>query len=196
MDAVSGATKKTDEQAEPQEGTAGGKTLIAYFSRTGENYNVGTITEGNTAKLAKEIAAQTSGTLFEIEPVTAYPTVYNEMLTIATNERQSNARPEIKNKVENFEQYDTIFIGYPIWWGDLPMILHSFMESYDFTGKTVIPFNTHEGSGQAGTQSVITNKLSGATVLRGLAMQGSTAQKLSGDGGNASVKSWLEGLGF
>ncbi|MBQ9719790.1 MAG: NAD(P)H-dependent oxidoreductase, partial [Oscillospiraceae bacterium] len=125
-----------------------------------------------------------------------YPTAYNEMLTIATNERQSNARPEIKNKVENFEQYDTIFIGYPIWWGDLPMILHSFMESYDFTGKTVIPFNTHEGSGQAGTQSTITSKLSGATVLRGLAMQGSTAQTLSGDGGNASVKNWLEGLGF
>lgn len=196
VDAVSGATKKADEQAEPQEGTAGGKTLIAYFSRTGENYNVGTITEGNTAKLAKEIAAQTGGTLFEIEPVTAYPTAYNEMLTVATNERQSNARPEIKNKVENFEQYDTIFIGYPIWWGDLPMLLHSFMESYDFTGKTVIPFNTHEGSGQAGTQSAITNKLSGATVLRGLAMQGSTAQKLSGDGSNASVKNWLEGLGF
>lgn len=196
VDAISGATKKVDEQTEPQEGTAGGKTLIAYFSRTGENYNVGTITEGNTAKLAKEIAAQTGGTLFEIEPVTAYPTAYNEMLTIATNERQSNARPEIKNKVENFEQYDTIFIGYPIWWGDLPMILHSFMESYDFTGKTVIPFNTHEGSGQAGTQSTITSKLTGATVLRGLAMQGSTAQKLSGDGGNASVKNWLEGLGF
>ena len=196
VDAVSGATKKADEQAEPQEGTAGGKTLIAYFSRTGENYNVGTITEGNTAKLAKEIAAQTGGTLFEIEPVTVYPDAYSEMLTIATNERQSNARPEIKNKVENFEQYDTIFIGYPIWWGDLPMILHSFMESYDFTGKTVIPFNTHEGSGQAGTQSTITGKLTGATVLRGLAMQGSTAQKLSGDGSNASVKNWLEGLGF
>lgn len=76
------------------------------------------------------------------------------------------------------------------------MILHSFMESYDFTGKTVITFNTHEGSGQAGTQSTITGKLTGATVLRGLAMQGSTAQKLSGDGSNASVKSWLEGLGF
>lgn len=96
VDAVSGATKKVDEQTEPQEGTAGGKTLIAYFSRTGENYNVGTITEGNTAKLAKEIAAQTGGTLFEIEPVTVYPDAYSEMLTIATNERQSNARPEIK----------------------------------------------------------------------------------------------------
>ena len=76
------------------------------------------------------------------------------------------------------------------------MILHTFMESYDFTGKTVIPFNTHEGSGQSGTQSTIANKLSGATVLQGLAMQGRTAQALKCDGTNAAVKNWLDGLGL
>ena len=118
------------------------------------------------------------------------------MLTIATNERQSNARPEIKNKIPDFDSYATVFLGYPIWWGDLPMILHSFMESYDFTGKTVIPFNTHEGSGQSGTQSAIADKLSGAKVLQGFAMRGSTAQALSCDGTDASVRNWLDGLGI
>lgn len=196
VDAVSGATQKANEQSETQTGTADGKVLIAYFSRTGENYNVGTISEGNTAKLAKEIAVQTGGTMFEIAPVVAYPSSYDETLPIATAERNSNARPAIKDTVESFDDYDTIFIGYPIWWGDLPMILHTFMESYDFSGKTVIPFNTHEGSGQSGTQSTIANKLSGATVLQGLAMQGRTAQALKCDGTNATVKNWLDGLGL
>ena len=110
-------------------------------------------------------------------------------------QRNSNARPAIKDTVERFDDYDTIFIGYPIWWGDLPMILHTFMEGYDFTGKTVIPFNTHEGSGQSGTQSTIRTKLSGATVLQGLAMRGSTAQALKADGTDATVKNWLDALG-
>ena len=118
------------------------------------------------------------------------------MLSVATNERQNSVRPAIKENVANFERYDTIFLGYPIWWGDLPMILHTFMENYDFTGKTVIPFNTHEGSGQAGTQSAITAKLPEATVRQGLAMRGSTAQALPCDGTNAAVQNWLDGLGI
>ena len=196
VDAVSGATQKANEQSETQTGTADGKVLIAYVSRAGENYSVGVIDEGNTAKLAKEIAAQTGGDLFEIVPATPYPEGYEDTKTVATRERNNNERPAIKGTVENFDEYDTIFIGYPIWWGDLPMILHTFMESYDFSGKTVIPFNTHEGSGQSGTQSTIANKLSGATVLQGLAMQGRTAQALKCDGTNATVKNWLDGLGL
>lgn len=194
VDATSSATQKTDEPG--QSGTAGGKVLIAYFSRAGENYNVGVVSEGNTAKFAKEIAAQTGGDLFEIVPVTAYPNSYDEMLTVATRERTNNERPAIRDTVNSFDDYDTIFLGYPIWWGDLPMILHTFMESYDFTGKTVIPFNTHEGSGQSGTQSAIATKLTGATILQGLAIRGSTAQNMIGDGGDATVKNWLDGLGF
>lgn len=196
VDAVSGATQKANEQSETQTGTADGKVLIAYFSRAGENYSVGVIDEGNTAKLAKEIAAQTGGDLFEIVPAIPYPDGYEDTKKVATRERNNNERPAIKNTVENFDSYDAIFIGYPIWWGDLPMILHTFMESYDFSGKTVIPFNTHEGSGQSGTQSAIAAKLSGATVLQGLAMQGRTAQTLKCDGTNATVKNWLDGLGL
>ena len=95
-------------------GTAGGKMLVVYFSRAGENYNVGRITEGNTAKLAKEIAAQTGADLFEIVPETAYPEGYDDMLAVATDERKNNARPKIKTHIDNFESYDTVFIGYPI----------------------------------------------------------------------------------
>lgn len=172
------------------------KILVAYFSRPGENYNVGTVNEGNTAKLAKEIALQTGGFLFEIVPETAYPVSYDEMLEVATQERSGDDRPVIRDTKENFDEYEIVFIGYPIWWGDLPMIMHSFMESYDFDGKTVIPFNTHEGSGQADTQNTIEGKLIGAKVLQGFAMRGSEAQELACDGTDAAVKKWLEGLEF
>ncbi len=182
--------------AEDAKSDESGKILIAYFSRTGENYNVGTISEGNTAKLAKEIAAQTGADLFEIVPVNEYPESYDETLDIATQEKAGDERPEIKDTIENFDDYDTVFLGYPIWWGDMPMILYTFMESYDFTGKTVIPFNTHEGSGQAGTQKTIESKLEGADVLKGFAMQGSEAQELKYDGTNESVQNWLDELGF
>ena len=170
------------------------KILVVYFSRAGENYNVGTVSEGNTSKLAKEIAKQTGGELFEIVPVVAYPESYDEMLEVATREESNEERPEIRDTIEDFDAYDIVFLGYPIWWGGLPMILHSFMESYDFTGKTVIPFNTHEGSGQAGTQEAITSKLADATVLQGFAMKGSKAQELKSDGTNEEVSTWLESL--
>ena len=197
VDGVSGATTEQEDIQNTDQAGETGRILVACFSRSGENYNVGVVSEGNTAKLAKEIAAQTGGDLFEIVPAVPYPSSYDETLSIATAERTGNARPEIKTTVTDFKQYDTIFIGYPIWWGDLPMILHTFMESYDFTGKTVIPFNTHEGSGQSGTQSAIAGKLTGAKVLQGLAMQGSAAQKLAEPyGSDATVKTWLDGLGI
>ena len=123
--------------------------LVTYFSHAGENYNVGVIEEGNTAKLAKVIAEQTGADLFEIVPVVDYPQSYDECLEVATAEQREGARPEYVGDVENWDQYDTIFIGYPIWWGEIPNIVYTFMENHDFAGKTVIPFNTHEGSGQS-----------------------------------------------
>ena len=127
--------------------------LVVYFSHAGENYNVGVIEEGNTAKLAKVIAEQIDADLFEIVPVVEYPTVYDECLEVATQEQREGARPEYVGDVENWDDYDTVFLGYPIWWGEIPNIVYTFMESHDFAGKTVIPFNTHEGSGQSHTPS-------------------------------------------
>ena len=175
--------------------TAGSKTLVAVFSRAGENYSVGVIEEGNTAKMAKVIADQTGADLFFIEPVVPYPDDYDTMLTVATQEKNDDARPEYAGDAENWEQYDAVFIGYPIWWGGVPNIVYSFLESHDFTGKTVIPFNTHEGSGQAGTQQDIESRLPGITVLRGLAVRGSRAQN-DADGTAQDVRDWLKGLGL
>ena len=171
------------------------RILIVCFSRAEENYNVGKIEKGNTEKLAEIIMEQTGGDLFRIETVIPYPESYDETLDIATREYQNDERPELTGQVENWEDYDIIFLGYPIWWAGLPMALHTFMESYDWQGKTVIPFNTHEGSGQAGTQQVIEDKLSGATVLQGLAVRGSKAQNDAEDTA-ADVAAWLKELGL
>ena len=169
--------------------------LVTYFSHAGENYNVGVIEEGNTAKLAKVIAEQTGAVLFEIVPVVDYPHSYDECLEVATAEQREGARPEYVGDVENWDQYDTVFIGYPIWWGEIPNIVYTFMENHDFAGKTVIPFNTHEGSGQSHSQRDIEKTLPDANVLQGLAVRGATAQN-DADATAKAVSDWLSGLGM
>ena len=166
------------------------RILVAYLSRAGENYNVGEtregsasaayagyIEKGNTAVMAALIAELTGGDLFEIATVTPYPEDYASMLRVAQEEIDTDARPELAAKVENMADYGVVFIGYPIWHARMPQAIYSFIESYDLAGKTVIPFNTHEGSGQSGTQRVIESALPDSTVLRGLAVQGKTAQE-------------------
>ena len=169
--------------------------LVTYFSHAGENYSVGVVEEGNTAKLAKVIAEQTGADLFEIVPVVDYPHSYDECLEVATAEQREGARPEYVGDLENWDQYDTIFIGYPIWWGEIPNIVYTFMENHDFAGKTVIPFNTHEGSGQSHSQRDIEKTLPNATVLQGLAVRGATAQN-DADATAKAVSDWLSGLGM
>ena len=169
------------------------KVLVAYFSRTGEQYSVGNISEGNTAIVAKIIADKTNGDLFEIKVKNDnYPTEYNDLTEYAKKELQSNARPEIVGKLENFDQYDTVFIGFPIWWGDKPMPVYTFIDSYNFNGKNIIPFCTHEGSGFCGTQGM---DKTGAKILKGLAIYGHTAQNDRTEA-DKKVSEWLKGLGF
>lgn len=170
------------------------KNLIVYFSMAGNVYNVGNVEIGNTAIMASYIADYLNADTFEINPVKTYPTNHSDLINEAKEEQSQNARPEIKNKINNFEQYDTIFIGYPIWWGDLPQIIYTFLEEYDFSGKKVIPFNTHEGSGSSGTYNTIKNKLKNANVnTNGLAIQGKTARQESS---RSTVEKWLKGLGY
>ena len=169
--------------------------LVVYFSHAGENYNVGVIEEGNTAKMGTIIAEQTAADIFDLVPVVPYPQDYDSCLDVATEEQRTDARPEYEGEIENWEQYDTVFIGYPIWWGKIPNIVYTFMEAYDFSGKTVIPFNTHEGSGQAHSQRDIEELLKSATVLKGLAVRGSKAQN-DADGTGADVSNWLKSIGL
>lgn len=169
--------------------------LIAYFSRAGENYNVGIVERGNTDILAEIVADETGGELFRIETVKEYPVDYDEMLPIATEERTNNERPELKTSIENFDSYDVVFVGYPIWWGDMPMAMYNFLESYDWNGKTVIPFNTHEGSGQAQTVGAIRNICEGADVMSGFSVRGSVAQN-EGESARTIVQNWLDANDF
>ena len=127
--------------------------------------------------VAKKIHALIDSDLFYIDTVRKYPDDHMKKIEIAKQEYHENARPELAKPVENMSDYDVILIGYPIWHGRMPQAIYSFIESYDLAGKTVIPFNTHEGSGQSGTQQVIENALPGCAVLQGLAIQGKTAQE-------------------
>ena len=170
------------------------KVLVVYFSRPGENYNVGNVDVGNTAMVASYIKEYLKADSFEIVPIDKYPEKYDECTEVAQKEKEDNARPKIQGKINNFDSYDTVFIGYPIWWGDLPMIMYTFMEEYDFNGKNVIPFNTHEGSGDAGTYQSIQSKLPNAKVnTKGLALDGKTARS---DDGKQQTIDWLKGLGY
>lgn len=170
-------------------------SLVVYFSHAGENYNVGVVEEGNTAKLAKAIAEQTGADLFEIVPEVDYPAVYDDCLEVATEEQRTGARPAYVGDVEHWDGFDTIYLGFPIWWGEVPNIVYTFMENHDFAGRTVIPFNTHEGSGQSHSQRDITNTLPDANVLQGLAVRGATAQN-DPDATQKAVADWLDKLGI
>ena len=166
-------------------------SLVVYFSRADENYNVGTLEVGNTELLAKEIIAKTGADEFKIKPKNQYPKNYQETIDLATKEQSTNARPEYLNDID-IKDYDTIFLGYPIWWEDLPMIVYSFIDKHDWNGKTVIPFNTHEGSGNAGTYEILKIELQGATLKGdGFNMSGSIART---NEGIQKLDTWLEKL--
>ena len=185
----------TQAETEAPTDSDGKNILVAYFSRADENYNVGTIDKGNTQIIAEYIASEVGADSFHIETVTPYPADYDDCCDVAKKELADKARPEIKGGVENMEQYEIVFLGYPIWWGDMPMSVYTFMDSYDFSDKVVIPFNTHEGSGESGTHSAIGSYLPNTQVLDDMAIQGQTAQEFSSDT-QQSVRDWLDGLGF
>ena len=151
------------------------KILVAFFSRTGENYAVGHIEQGNTHIVAELIASATGGTLFRIEPATPYPDDYRACTEVAQREKRSKARPALVGDIA-VEEYDVIFLGYPNWWGDLPMCVYTFLEQHNWQGKVVIPFCTHEGSGLSDTENLLREACRGASVLNGLAVRGSVAQ--------------------
>ena len=185
------------EETTNQNTVSSKKILIAYFSRADENYNVGNVEVGNTEIMAgfiKDYLGDKADT-FKIDPVNPYPADYKKCTEVATEELNSNARPEFKNANSlELDSYDTIFLGYPIWWGDVPMIINTFLEKYDFSGKTIIPFNTHEGSGNSGTYTKVKNKMKSSTVnTNGLAITGKTARQESS---RETVENWLKGLGY
>ena len=185
---------KTDGSSEQSSGNS--KKLVVYFSRTGEQYRVGVIDKGNTAIVAEMIADKTGADTYEILPETDYyPYTYSELTDVAKKEQNENARPKIKNALPDVSGYDTIFIGAPVWWGDWPMICYTFFEGVDLSGKKLVPFSTHEGSGLSGFDKKLSSAAPGAEVLTGLAVRGEDCQN-DQNSVRSSVNDWLAKLGY
>lgn len=178
-------------------------TLVVYFSMP-ETTDPNNMTEeednsvvvidgevlGNTQYVAHVIQQNTGADMFRIEPETPYPVDHDTLVDLAAEEQNSSARPAIRDHIENLEQYDTIFVGYPNWWGDMPMILYSFFEEYDFAGKTIIPFNTHGGSGFSSTIEEITRLEPEATVNQ----DGFTVSRNNVQEAEPDILAWLNQL--
>ena len=183
-----------DHTAEQEDDGAGeGRSLVVYFSRTGEQYTVGVIDKGNTAIVAEMIAAETGADLFELVPAEDhYPMTYDELTDIAKQEQRDGARPAYAGEVPDLSQYDTIFIGAPVWWGDWPMILYTFFENNAdaLAGKTLVPFSTHEGSGLSGFDKKLAKACPDASVEKGLAVRGNDCQNRQ-DSVREDVSDWL-----
>lgn len=163
--------------------------LVAFYSRADENYFGGSyryISVGNTEKVANMIAQTTGADLFKIEQITPYAADYQTCIDQAKRDLKAKARPELMKLPDSIDQYDEIYLGYPNYWGDMPMAVYTFLEHFDWTGKTIHPFCTHEGSGLSGTERKIEKTCKGAKVTKGLAIHGSSV-----DGSKAAVEGWV-----
>jgi len=200
--AASGESGETTESVSPASSASSAQTaastdakpkiLIAYFSQAGEQYDVGVVQKGSTQIVAEMIASETGGELFHIKRAEAYPDTYDKLTDTA--KKETGTRPKLAAAVDNWSDCDIVFLGYPIWWGDMPMPVYTFLDSYDWRGKTVIPFDTNGGSGLAGTMAAI-GKATGLEPLEGLAISGRTAQ--SDQSKTLSmVQGWLSRLGY
>lgn len=146
---------------------------------------------GNTGLVAGMIADATGGDLFSILTVEQYPGSYDDTIDVGQEEKRADARPELSSHIEDLDHYDTIFLGFPNWWGDMPMAVYSFLDEYDFSGKTIVPFVTSGGSGFSNTIRAIESAEPDATVLEGLALRDSRSTQAEGD-----VADWLSRLGL
>ena len=192
-------------EAESSEAGAQSSLLVAYFSYA-ENAALpddvdasasasiqpwnGALT-GNTGVVADMIAQATGADLFSIRTVEQYPDTYDATIDQGQQEQSDGARPELATHLENLDSYDTIFLGFPNWWGDMPMAVYTFLDEVDLSGKTVIPFVTSGGSGFSNTISTIQQMEPQATVQEGLSISGSSAT-----GAQQQVESWLSELGL
>ncbi|HUI40222.1 MAG TPA: flavodoxin [Methanothrix sp.] len=171
---------------------ANSRSLIAYFSRKGNNYVGGSIVSlpvGNTEVAAKKIQKLAGSDIFQIRTVKSYPKDYTEATNVAQKEQKENARPELAEKVNDMDSYDVIYIGYPNWYGTMPMAVFTFLEAYDFSGKTIVPFCTHEGSGMGSSERDIKRLCPKAKVLSGLAIRGGSVERA-----DKEIENWIKKL--
>ncbi|MDE7310950.1 MAG: flavodoxin [Eubacterium sp.] len=192
------AWEKEAEGAVPKEG----KVLVAYFA-VAENSDVDAVssasvsdvngqTKGRMAALAEMIQEKTKGELFSIKTSVKYPGDIGKLIDYAQEEQDKDARPELTSHIENLDGYSVIFVGFPTWWYDLPQVLYSFFDEYDFSGKTIIPFNSHNGSQFSGTIETIQKLEPDAAVIT----DGFTVNERDVPGAKSDIDEWLSGLGY
>ena len=184
------STAQVDSSAE-NKSAASHKNLIVFFSRTGDNYEVGVIEKGNTHIVADFIAENIQADMFELKPATPYPNDYRECTDVAKHEKEADARPAFIGKIENFDTYDTIYLGYPNWWSDMPMIIYTFLENYDFSGKTIIPFCTSSSEAFIGKEEIQRYAKGVKEVRDGLGIRGKYCQD-NPDNVKSEVHNWLK----
>ena len=165
------------------------KSIVIYFSRKGQNYSKGKIIDlpvGNTEVIGKMIANLVNADIFQIESVNEYPKDYNECVSIAKSEFNSDSRPQLANDI-NIEGYSVIFLGYPNWCGTMPMAVWTFLERHDFSGKVIVPFCTHEGSGMGNSERDLKKLCPSSEVKKGIAIYGSSVNEA-----RPNVEKWLK----
>lgn len=170
------------------------KTLIAYFSRADENYFGGSmryIEKGNTEIAVEKIEAMTGADVFKIEMKTPYAREYMTCINEAKEHKQKGIRPELVRFPESIDAYDTVILAYPNYWGTYPMAVLTFLEHFDFTGKTVCPLCTNEGSGMGSSESDLKKALPGAVIRKGLSINGSSVSS-----SDAQIRAWLKQNGL
>lgn len=169
-------------------------TLIAYFSRSGNNYVNGKIVNlcvGNTEVAAIKMQELTGGKLFKISQIHKYSEDYNTCTEEAKQELKANARPELKDKLDSIDGFETIILGYPNWWGTMPMPVWTFLESHDFNRKTILPLCTHEGSGMGSSERDIKKLCPNAEIVKGLSIRGGSVKNAGKD-----IEAWLRTNGL
>ena len=168
-----------------------GKALVIFFSHAGDNYSVGNIKVGNTKRVADFISEITGAEQFEVVAEKNYDLPYNDLIKVAKDEQNNGELPAFKGGIDNLDQYDTIYIGSPIWWGTFPQVMFTFFKQYDLNGKVIVPFTTHEGSGLGRCVTDLKNAYPRADVKKGLAVRGSDAAN-----SKSRVEKWLKELGL
>ena len=164
-------------------------SIVIYFSRSGENYFGGVlknIEKGNTEVIAEYIQELDNADLFKVEPADEYPDDYMKCIDVAKKEQKDDARPEIKETLASIDEYDTVYIGFPNWWGTMPMPMFTQLEQLNFAGKTVKPFVTHEGSGFGSSQKDLKKLCEGALIKKGLSIPGANVYDAKD-----AVKTWI-----
>ncbi len=188
---ATGCNGQSKQEVKPSNNTAMSKSIVIFFSHAGDNYSVGNIEVGNTKIVADYISEIAGADQFEIVTHKYDGMAYTPLINLAKEEANRGELPPYEGDAPDFAQYDTVFIGGPVWWGTYPQVMFTLFRDINLDGKTVIPFTTHEGSGLASCVSDVKREFPKAKVIQGFSIYGREVRT-----GKAKVEKWLKGLGY